>query len=66
MTGEWCEHSAGRRTNNTVVIVPQKERHNNMKAYMNDVSVEDAIKAGRTDTLCWDCKKAMRGGVLLV
>lgn len=33
-----------------------------MKAYMNDVSVEDAIKAGRTDTLCWDCKKAMVGG----
>ena len=49
-----------------VLIVAQKRSHNNMKAYMNDVSVEDAIKAGRTDTLCWDCKKAMRGGVLLV
>jgi hypothetical protein len=33
-----------------------------MKAYMNDVSVEDAIKAGRTETICWDCKNAMRGG----
>ena len=33
-----------------------------MKRYMEDVSPEDAIKAGRTDTICWDCKKAMRGG----
>lgn len=33
-----------------------------MKAYMNDVSAEDAIKAGRTDTICWDCANAMRGG----
>ena len=33
-----------------------------MKEYMNDVSVEDALKAGRTDTICWDCKNAMRGG----
>ena len=33
-----------------------------MKKYMEDVSVEDAIRAGRTDTICWDCKNAMRGG----
>jgi len=33
-----------------------------MKRYMEDVSVEDAIKAGRTDTICWDCKNAMSGG----
>lgn len=33
-----------------------------MKKYMEDVSVEDAVKAGRTDTICWDCAKAMRGG----
>ena len=36
-----------------------------MKRYMEDVSPEDAIKAGRTDTICWDCKNAMRGGVQL-
>ena len=33
-----------------------------MKEYMNSVTVEDAIRAGRNDTICWDCKKAMRGG----
>lgn len=33
-----------------------------MKEYMKDVSVEDAIRAGRTDSICWDCKNAMRGG----
>ena len=33
-----------------------------MKDYMKDISVGDAIKAGRTDTICWDCKKAMYGG----
>lgn len=33
-----------------------------MKEYMNEVSVQDAIKAGRNDTICWDCKKACRGG----
>ena len=33
-----------------------------MKEYMKEVSVQDAIKAGRNDTLCWDCKKACRGG----
>lgn len=37
-----------------------------MKEYMEDVSIKDAIKAGRTDTICWDCKKAMWGGVQLV
>lgn len=33
-----------------------------MKEYMYDVSIEDALKAGHTDTICWDCKNAMRGG----
>ena len=33
-----------------------------MKEYMRDVYVQDAIKAGRNDTICWDCKKACRGG----
>ena len=33
-----------------------------MKEYMKDVSVEDAVKAGRTDTICWDCKKSCNGG----
>ena len=33
-----------------------------MKDYMASVSVEEAINAGHTDTLCWDCKNAMRGG----
>ena len=33
-----------------------------MKEYMKEVSVQDAIKAGRNDTICWDCKKACRGG----
>ena len=33
-----------------------------MKEYMSGVTVEDAIRAGRNDTICWDCKKAMRGG----
>lgn len=33
-----------------------------MKEYMKKVSVQDAIKAGRNDTICWDCKKACRGG----
>ena len=33
-----------------------------MKEYMNQVSIDDAIKAGHRDTLCWDCKNAMRGG----
>lgn len=33
-----------------------------MKEYMKDVTVGDAIKAGRKDTICWDCAKAMRGG----
>ena len=33
-----------------------------MKDYMKDINVGDAIKAGRTDTICWDCKKAMYGG----
>ena len=33
-----------------------------MKEYMESVSVEDAIKAGRTETICWDCKNAMTGG----
>jgi hypothetical protein len=35
-----------------------------MKDYMNYVSVEDALKAGRTDTICWDCNHAfdLRGG----
>ena len=37
-----------------------------MKDYMASVSVEEAINAGHTDTLCWDCKNAMRGGVQLV
>ena len=32
-----------------------------MKEYMNNVSIADAEKAGR-DTLCWDCKKAMKAG----
>lgn len=33
-----------------------------MKEYMKDVHIEDALKAGHTDTICWDCKNAMRGG----
>jgi len=33
-----------------------------MKEYMNNVCVADAIKAGRTDTICWDCKNACGGG----
>lgn len=33
-----------------------------MKDYMKDVHIEDALKAGHTDTICWDCKNAMRGG----
>lgn len=33
-----------------------------MKEYMNQVSVEDALRAGHTDTICWDCAKACRGG----
>lgn len=33
-----------------------------MKDYMKDVTVEEAIKAGHRDTICWDCKKAMCGG----
>ena len=33
-----------------------------MKEYMSEVTVEDAIRAGRNDTICWDCKKAMKGG----
>ena len=33
-----------------------------MKEYMQGISVEDAINAGRTDTICWDCKNAMTGG----
>ena len=33
-----------------------------MKEYMKEVSVADAIKAGRTDTICWDCKNACGGG----
>ena len=33
-----------------------------MKDYMKQVSVDDAIKAGRNDTICWDCQKAMNGG----
>lgn len=32
-----------------------------MKEYMNDVSVDDALKAGHTDTLCWDCKNCGGG-----
>ena len=36
-----------------------------MKEYMQEISVKEAIDAGRVDTLCWDCKNAMRGGVLL-
>lgn len=38
-----------------------------MKEYMKEVSVENAIKASRTDTLCWDCQNAVKcgGGVLL-
>ena len=37
-----------------------------MKEYMIETSVEDAIKAGRTDTICWDCAHACGGGVLVV
>lgn len=33
-----------------------------MKEYMETVSVTDAIKASHTDTLCWDCQKALNGG----
>lgn len=33
-----------------------------MKRYMQDVSVDDALKAGHTDTICWDCKNATNGG----
>ena len=33
-----------------------------MKEYMKNVCVADAIKAGRTDTICWDCKNACGGG----
>ena len=29
---------------------------------MTETSVEDAIKAGRTDTICWDCANACGGG----
>lgn len=36
-----------------------------MKDYMKDVNVQDAIRAGHNDTICWDCQNAMRGGVLL-
>ena len=30
-----------------------------MKEYMEQVSIKEAIEAGRVDTLCWDCKNAM-------
>jgi len=33
-----------------------------MKEYMETVSVMDAVKASHTDTLCWDCQKALNGG----
>lgn len=33
-----------------------------MKDYMRDITAEEAINAGHTDTLCWDCKLAMVGG----
>lgn len=33
-----------------------------MKEYMSYVNVEDAVKAGRHDTICWDCKNACGGG----
>lgn len=33
-----------------------------MKEYMSQVSIDDAVKAGRVDTICWDCKNALRGG----
>ena len=33
-----------------------------MKEYMESVSVADAIKAGRNESICWDCKKALTGG----
>lgn len=33
-----------------------------MKEYMENISVKEAIAAGRIDTLCWDCQNAMNGG----
>ena len=33
-----------------------------MKEYMHDVTLKEAINAGRVDTLCWDCKNATCGG----
>ncbi len=37
-----------------------------MKEYMSEISVKDAMRAGHTDTICWDCANACRGGVLVV
>lgn len=33
-----------------------------MKDYMTEISIEEAIKAGHTDTICWDCANACGGG----
>lgn len=33
-----------------------------MKEYMQQVSVEDAMRAGRKDSICWDCSKAISAG----
>ena len=33
-----------------------------MKNYMEYVSLDEALKAGRNDTICWDCANAMNGG----
>lgn len=43
----------------TVDIIPQKGQ--SMKDYMREISAEEAISAGHTDTLCWDCKRALKG-----
>ena len=33
-----------------------------MKQYMEEVTMPDLERAGRTETICWDCGKACRGG----
>ena len=32
-----------------------------MKEYTNGIDIGDAIRAGRKDTICWDCKRACEG-----
>jgi ribosomal protein L9 len=40
MTGEWCEHSAGRREVLSVVIVPQKGAKVNISELIEDLKAQ--------------------------